>query len=77
MNAMNIQQNRHCRPIEFSQFLRLYTKYTLGDYSTKLGIDLNTIVFNLGSIINPKTMLKLSNNNSQSKLEIFQIFNSP
>ena len=75
LNAMNIQQNRHCRPTEFSQFLKLYTKYTLGDYAQKLGMDINVIVFNLGSIINPKTMLKLSNNNSQAKLEIFQIFN--
>ena len=64
LNAMNIQQNRHCRPTEFSQFLKLYTKYTLGDCAQKLGMDLNVIVFNLGSIINPKTMLKLSNNNS-------------
>ena len=32
-------------------------------------------MFNLGSLINPKAMLKLSNNDPEAKLKVVKIFN--
>ena len=38
-------------------------------------MNMSELVFNLGSIINPKTMLKLMGSNPDAKLNIFKTFN--
>ena len=55
--------------------LELYTKMSLSQYSIPLEINTNDLVFNLGSIVNPKMMLKLMSDNQDAKREIFKTFN--
>ena len=57
------------------QNLSLYTKITLGKYMQPLCMDMSEIVFNLGSIINPKMMLKLLGSHPEARLNIFKTFN--
>ena len=57
------------------QNLSLYAKITLGKYQQPLCMDMSELVFNLGSIVNPKTMLKLLGSNPEAKLNIFKTFN--
>ena len=72
---MNLLHNKQQGPKDFMQNLSLYTKIALSKYQQPLGMDMSELVFNLGSIVNPKTMLKLLGSNPEAKLNIFKTFN--
>lgn len=74
-NAMICINDRPQGPGEFSKLLSLYTSVTLKQYSEKLGLDLNELILNFGSIVNPKLMLREWGSYPQAKLNIFKIFN--
>lgn len=58
-NGMSSMQEKPQGQGEYNQMLTLYAKITLSKYSTPLGLNLNDLIFNLGSIINPKNMLRI------------------
>ena len=74
-NEVNMMRGRYYGQSGFTQILSLYVNSSLGQYYPALGIELNDLVFNLGSLINPKAMLKLSNADPEAKLKVVKIFN--
>ena len=74
-NAMICINDKPSGPGELAKVLTLYSSVTLKQYAVQLGLDLNELAFNLGSIVNPKIMLREYGRNPNVKLNIFKIFN--
>ena len=74
-NALNLMRSKHYGQNDFTQFLQCYIRITFGKYLDKLGITIEDLVFNLGSLIHPKMMLRLVKDNPYAKLNVVKIFN--
>jgi len=59
----------------FSQSLEAYIKVTFSDLFEELNIPIGDLIFNLGSLIYPKLMLKLLKNNALVKVQVVSIYN--
>ena len=59
----------------FSETLEAYIKLTFSDHLVKSKIPLSDLIFNLGSLIYPKLMLKLLKNDAAVKVEVISIYN--
>ena len=76
-NSFNHMRTKHYTQNDFTQFLQYYIKITFGKYLYlhKLDISMEDLVFNLGSLIHPKMMLKVVKDSPYSKLNVVKIFN--
>ena len=74
-NQLNIMRRKKFETSNFTEFLECYIKFTFSKYLDKLGIPLQDLVFNLGSLIYPKQMLKLLKDNTVAKLKVVGIYN--
>lgn len=59
----------------FTEFLECYIKYTFSKHLDKLQIPMQDLVFNLGSLIYPKQMLKLLKDDTVAKVKVVSIYN--
>ena len=74
-NGTTCMEDKQSGRNEFTKIFTLYANITLKKFSDPLGLDLNELIFNFGSIVNPKIMLREHGQNPQAKLNIFKIFN--
>ena len=74
-NGTTCAEDKHPGRSEITKIFTLYGNITLKKFSDPLGLDLNELIFNFGSIVNPKIMLREHGQNPQAKLNIFKIFN--
>jgi len=65
---MNLKKIKKLQPANFKDALENYIKVTLKDQLSTLDIPLDDLVFNLGSLIYPKLMLKMLKNNAMEKV---------
>lgn len=74
-NQLNIMRRKKFETSNFTEFLECYIKYTFSKYLDKLQISMQDLVFNLGSLIYPKQMLKLLKDNNTAKVKVVAIYN--
>ena len=67
-NQVNLKKIKKLYPSNFKEALEGYTKLTLKDQLESLQISMKDLVFNLGSLIYPKLMLKMLKNNAVEKV---------
>lgn len=59
----------------FTEVLESYIKSTFKSQLERLEIPISDLIFNLGSLIYPKLMLKLLKNNALVKVQVVSIYN--
>ena len=62
-------------PSNFTEVLEGYIKSTFAEQVERLNIPVADLIFNLGSLIYPKLMLKLLKNNALVKVQVVSIYN--
>ena len=67
-NQMKMKKMKKLEPGNFMEALESYIKFTLKDQLSAMKIPLSDLIFNLGSLIYPKLMLKLLKNNAMVKV---------
>ena len=65
---MNLKKIKKLYPNNFKEALEGYIKLSLKDQLDSLQIPMKDLVFNLGSLIYPKLMLKMLKNNAVEKV---------
>lgn len=74
-NQMNILSRKKYDHSNFIEFLECYIKLTLANQLEKLNINIQDMVFNLGSLIYPKQMLKILKDDTIAKIKVVSIYN--
>lgn len=74
-NTMRTKRIRKLDATNFSETLEGYIKFTFSSYLKNFKIQMHDLVFNLGSLIYPKLMLKLLKNNAMVKVQVVNIYN--
>ena len=74
-NQVNILRRKKYDHSNFVEFLECYIKFTLASQLDKLNISVQDMVFNLGSLIYPKQMLKILKDDTIAKIKVVSIYN--
>ena len=74
-NQMKLKRFKKLEPSNFTEVLEGYIKTTFSEQITRLKIPVADLIFNLGSLIYPKLMLKLLKNNALVKVQVVSIYN--
>ena len=70
-----MQRKKKYDQSSFIEFLECYIKLTMNQQLSKLNVTMQEMVFNLGSLIYPKQMLKLLKDDTISKIKVVSIYN--
>ena len=74
-NTMKMKRVKKLEANNFTEMLESYIKFTFKKQIETLKISVNDLIFNLGSLIYPKLMLKLLKNNGLVKVQVVSIYN--
>ena len=74
-NTVKAQRIKKLDATNFSETLEAYIKIALKDQLEQSKIPIADLIFNLGSLIYPKLMLKLLKNNAMVKVQVVAIYN--
>lgn len=74
-NTMKMKRIKKLEANNFTEMLESYIKFTFKKQIETLKISVNDLIFNLGSLIYPKLMLKLLKNNALVKVQVVSIYN--
>ena len=74
-NQVNILRRKKYDQNNFVECLECYIKFTLAEWLSKLNINIKDMVFNLGSLIYPKQMLKILKDDTIAKIKVDSIYN--
>ena len=72
---MKMKRFKKLEPSNFTEVLEGYIKSTFAEQIERLNIPVADLIFNLGSLIYPKLMLKLLKNNALVKVQVVSIYN--
>lgn len=72
---MKMKRFKKLEPSNFTEVLEGYIKTTFSEQIARLNIPVADLIFNLGSLIYPKLMLKLLKNNALVKVQVVSIYN--
>jgi len=74
-NFMKAKRIKKLDASNFSETLEAYIKITFKSHMKNFKISMADLIFNLGSLIYPKLMLKLLKNNAMVKVQVVSIYN--
>ena len=74
-NHMKMKRIKKLEAGNFTEVLESFVKTTLKDQMEKLNVPIQDLIFNLGSLIYPKLMLKMLKNNAVLKVQVVSIYN--
>lgn len=74
-NQIRLKSTRKLDASNFSQIVETYVKVSFKSTIEKLDYNVQDLIFNLGSLIYPKLMLKLQKNNAMVKVQVVNIYN--
>ena len=72
---MKMKRIKKLEPSNFTEVLEGYIKSTFAQQIETLKLPVADLIFNLGSLIYPKLMLKLLKNNALVKVQVVSIYN--
>lgn len=74
-NAMKTKSVKKLDAGNYSEMLEAYILLAFKELLPQIKIPIADLIFNLGSLIYPKMMLKLLKNNAQVKVQVVSIYN--
>jgi len=74
-NAMKTKSVKKLDAGNYSEMLEAYILLAFKELLSQIKIPIADLIFNLGSLIYPKMMLKLLKNNAQVKVQVVSIYN--